>query len=147
MKQGNRLDKLVELNQGFENLAVAPLIEARTAFQKQEDQLKQLLDYRDEYQRQLEEKLTGSTSASSLRDFQYFFSSLSSAIEQQTAEVERAAAALEVVERQWLMRRQETRKLEKAAGNINAKIVAAANRAEQKELDEISCNRYARKVC
>ena len=65
MKQGNRLDKLVELNQGFENLAVAPLIEARTAFQKQEDQLKQLLDYRDEYQRQLEEKLTGSTSASS----------------------------------------------------------------------------------
>ncbi|MEQ8408491.1 MAG: flagellar export protein FliJ [Gammaproteobacteria bacterium] len=147
MKQGNRLDKLVELNQGFENLAVAPLIEARTAFQKQEDQLKQLLDYRDEYQRQLEEKLTGSTSASSLRDFQYFFSSLSSAIEQQTAEVERAAAALEVVERQWLMRRQETRKLEKAAGNINAKIAAAANRAEQKELDEISCNRYARKVC
>ena len=130
----------MELNQGFENMAVAPLIAARTAFQKQENQLQQLLDYRDEYQRQLEEKLNGSTSANALRDFQYFFSSLSSAIEQQKAEVERAAADLELVEKQWLMRRQETRKMEKAASNINAKMAAAMARAEQKELDEINCN-------
>ena len=102
--------------------------------------MQQLLDYRDEYQRQLEEKLNGSTSANALRDFQYFFSSLSSAIEQQKAEVERAAADLELVEKQWLMRRQETRKMEKAASNINAKMAAAMARAEQKELDEINCN-------
>ena len=63
MKRSARLEKIANINLGFENLAGASLATARTQYQAQVNQLKQLKLYKEEYQRQLTERLKGSISA------------------------------------------------------------------------------------
>ena len=142
MKRSTRMEKLADINLGHENAALAALASARAAYQKQEQQLQQLKLYREDYRNQLSERMSGSTSAQVIRDFQYFFGSLDDAIAQQNLEVEKAAAELEQVERNWLDRRQEVKKFNRAADNLRQREAADMERQAQIESDELSNSNF-----
>jgi len=142
MKRSTRLEKLADINSGYENMALAALATARANFQKQEDQLNQLKIYRDDYRNQLAERMQATTSANEIRDFQYFFASLDDAIDQQTIEVEKAANELEKVEQNWLQSRQEVKKFSQAANNLKQREAAAAEKQSQQDSDELNTSNY-----
>ncbi len=146
MKRSARMEKLAEINLGYENTAVAALATARANYQKQENQLEQLRIYREDYREQLTKRMQGSTSVNALRDFQYFFESLDDAITQQSREVERVAMELEKVEKNWLNCRQEVKKFNQAAGNLRRQENDAAERRAQLENDELSTANYVRRM-
>lgn len=142
MKRSTRLEKLADINSGYENMALAALASARAQFQKQEDQLNQLKIYRDDYRAQLAQRMQDTTSASAIRDFQYFFSSLEDAITQQTLEVEKAAVELDKVEQNWLNSRREVKKFSQAASNLKQRELADMERQSQLESDELNTANY-----
>lgn len=142
MKRSTRLEKLADINSGYENMALAALASARAQFQKQEDQLNQLKIYRDDYRAQLAQRMQDTTSASVIRDFQYFFSSLEDAITQQTLEVEKAAVELDKVEQNWLNSRREVKKFSQAASNLKQRELADMERQSQLESDELNTANY-----
>ena len=142
MKRSTRLEKLADINSGYENMALAALATARSQYQKQEDQLNQLKIYRDDYRSQLIERMQVTTSANEIRDFQYFFSSLDDAIDQQALEVEKAAAELAKVEQNWLQSRQEVKKFSQAASNLKQREDADVERRSQQESDELNTANY-----
>ena len=142
MKRSTRLEKLADINSGYENMALAALATARAQYQKQEDQLNQLKIYRDDYRSQLIERMQVTTSANEIRDFQYFFSSLDDAIDQQAMEVEKAAAELQKVEQNWLQSRQEVKKFSQAANNLRQREEADIERRSQQESDELNTSNY-----
>jgi len=146
MKRSARMEKLAEINLGYENAAVAALASARAAYQQQENQLEQLRIYREDYREQLSSRMQDATSANAIRDFQYFFESLDSAIVQQTREVEKAALELEKVEKNWLNCRQEVKKFNRAADNLRHQETAADQRSAQTENDELSTSNYVRRM-
>ena len=146
MKRSTRLEKLADINSGYENMALAALATARAQYQKQEDQLNQLRIYRDDYRNQLTERMQGTTSANEIRDFQYFFASLDDAIDQQALEVEKAAAELENVEQNWLQSRKEVKKFSQAASNLKQREDAAAERRIQMESDELNTSNYVQRM-
>jgi len=146
MKRSTRLEKLADINSGYENMALAALATARAQYQKQEDQLNQLRIYRDDYRNQLNERMQATTSANEIRDFQYFFASLDDAIDQQALEVEKAATELEKVEQNWLQSRQEVKKFSKAASNLKQREDADAERRTQMESDELSTSNYLQRM-
>lgn len=146
MKRSARMEKLAEINLGYENTAVAALAAARANYQKQEDQLEQLRIYREDYREQLAARMNGSTSVNAIRDFQYFFESLDDAITQQTREVEKAALELEKVEKNWLSCRQEVRKFNQAADNLRRQETAESERRAQLETDELCTANYVRRM-
>ena len=142
MKRSTRLEKLADINSGYENMALAALATARAQYQKQEDQLNQLKIYRDDYRSQLIERMQSTTSANEIRDFQYFFSSLDDAIDQQTLEVQRAAKELDKVEQNWIQTRQEVKKFSQAAHNLKQRELADVERRSQQESDELNTANY-----
>ena len=146
MKRSTRLEKLADINAGYENMALAALATARAQYQKQEDQLNQLKIYRDDYRNQLTERMQDTTSANEIRDFQYFFASLDDAIDQQALEVDRAATELEKVEQNWLHSRQEVKKFSQAASNLKQREDADAERHTQMESDEVNTSNYLQRM-
>lgn len=142
MKRSTRMEKLADINLGYENMALAELATARDHYQRHEDQLTQLKIYREDYRNQLADRMSTTTSASAIRDFQYFFSSLDEAIAQQSREVEKAAEALEKVEQNWLSRRQEVKKFNCVADNLRKQEVADSERRSQIESDELANNHF-----
>lgn len=138
MKRSARLEKIANINLGFENLAGASLATARTQYQAQVNQLKQLKLYKEEYQRQLTERLKGSISAIEIQDYQYFFASLDNAIAQQVEIVKQSAEQLDASRNNWLDKKQDVTKMSRAAETLKNQEDAVELALEQKENDERS---------
>ena len=143
MKRSARLEKIANINVGFENIAGASLTTARAHYQAQENQLDQLKVYKEEYQKQLTERLKGTISAVEIQDYQYFFASLDNAIAQQTETVRQSAEQLDVSRNNWLEKKQEVSKLSRAAENLKGQENAAELKKEQTENDERSLRMFA----
>lgn len=143
MKRSARLEKIANINLGFENLAGADLATARTQYQAQENQLKQLKLYKEEYQRQLTERLKGTISATEIQDYQYFFASLDNAIAQQTEIVKQSAEQLDASRNNWLDKKQDVAKMSRVAETVKSQEAAAELGREQKENDERNLRMFA----
>lgn len=143
MKRSARLEKIANINLGFENLAGADLTTARTQYQAQENQLKQLNLYKEEYQKQLTDRLKGTISAVEIQDYQYFFASLDNAIAQQTEIVRQSAEQLEASRNNWLDKKQDVAKISRVAESVKNQEAAAELGLEQKENDERSLRLFA----
>ena len=144
MKRSMRLEKFAELNAGLENNAGAALATAQALFEAQYSQLEKLEAYRVEYQAQLSEKLSNSDSASVIYDYHCFIASLNSAISKQTELVKQYAKKVEASRAQWIQRKQDVTKMNRAVDNIKRREVAIERRQEQIESDELSSNKMLR---
>lgn len=138
MNRSERLQKIAELNMAFENNAGADLSSCRSNYQQCKDQLDQLRVYREEYHERLHTKMQHSITANEIRDFQFFFSSLDLAIEQQAQILDQSAAQVEQSRLNWLEKKQDVSKMSKAAENLKNREMADSNKREQQAADELS---------
>lgn len=114
-------------------------------WQLQEDKLKQLYLFQDEYRQRLAGALAQGVDMLRMRDFQVFLRKLDTAIRQQIAEVERAKAQWEEGQSAWF---EERRKL-KTFDVLKQRHLLSENvrdgRIEQREQDEHARNSHSRK--
>lgn len=136
MKRSDRLDKIVALNAGFESIASRSLAQARTRLDKQNAQLDRLVHYLGEYRKGLDEVLAGSASSREVQHYRAFILSLEKAIEQQEAMVQRCQEEMESARGAWLDKRQEVRKVEKAADKLRDRERLRREKHELHESDE-----------
>lgn len=143
MKRSERFDKIASINVGYENLAGASLASTRDQYRKQENQLEQLKIYKEEYQQQLKTRLETTISANEIRDYQYFFSSLDTAISQQAEIVRESAAQVEKSKNHWLDKKREVAKISRVAENLRSEETDAQQKNEQKITDELNLSVFA----
>lgn len=145
MKRFERLDKIAGINLGHENLAGASLASSRDQYSQQVNQLEQLKIYKKEYQQQLKTRLETTISANEIRDYQYFFSSLDTAISQQVELVKQSAAQVEESRNNWLDKKREVAKISRVSENLRARETAAQLKNEQKITDEMNLSVFTMK--
>jgi flagellar export protein FliJ len=143
MKRSARLEEIAKINLGFENIAGASLNSITSQFQIQENQLKQLRLYKEEYQDQLNTRLKSTVSAREMSDYQYFFASLDKAITQQTEIVNQWAVQLASSKTNWLSKKREVNKMSRAADKLRKQESEFEAKQEQKELDDMHAARTA----
>ncbi|MBN4075918.1 MAG: flagellar export protein FliJ [SAR86 cluster bacterium] len=136
MKRSARLEKITDINLGFENIAGLSLASAKTTYAKEEQQLQQLRIYKKEYQHKLKNRLKEQISPNEMQDYQYFFISLDKAITQQAEVVENKSTLLEQSRQNWLMQKMEVSKFQRVTQKLKAKEAVIENVKEQKEADE-----------
>lgn len=142
MKRSERLEKIASINLGYENLAGASLASSRDQYRIQENQLQQLKIYKVEYQQQLRTRLKTSISANEIRDYQYFFSSLDTAILQQKELVKQSAVQVEKSKDNWLHRKREVAKISRVAENLRTQEALTSQKNEQKTADELNLSAF-----
>lgn len=142
MKRSTRIEKIADINQGYEQQAGALLNCARSQHQKQEQQLEQLKLYRQEYQQRLQAKLQNSASATLMDDYHRFFSMLDTAINDQAKIVNRSSQQVDSSQQNWLDKKRAVTSMTRAAENIKAQEECVVRANEQKENDELASRLY-----
>lgn len=139
------LQPLHALAQDRVEAATQRLAMLKTHWQQQEAKLRQLEQFRGEYQCRLADAIRGGMDMTRMRDFQVFIGKIETAIRQQNAEVARAKQHWEDGQRAWL---EERRKL-KTYDVLKDRHVKAEQvregRVEQRELDEHARKGYGGK--
>jgi len=143
MKRSARLEKIADIKLGVENIARVSLTSARTQYQSQENQLKQLQVYKEEYQQRLHTRLKNTISANEIQDYQYFFSTLDKAISQQSDVVKQCAIQVAASRNNWLNKKQAVSKISRVAESLRKLEFAAQQKSEQKESDELNLRLFA----
>ena len=142
MKRSTRIEKIADINQGYEQQAGALLNCARSQHQQQEQQLEQLKLYRQEYQQRLQAKLQNSASATLMDDYHRFFSMLDTAINDQAKVVNRSSQQVDSSQQNWLDKKRAVTSMTRAAENIKAQEECVVRANEQKENDELASRLY-----
>ncbi len=101
-----------------------------------------MLQYRDEYLAQLNERMRTGLPASELRNFQLFVATLDGAIEQQRALARQAEARLAQGRSDWQDSRRRLGAFDTLAERSRSQQALAAGRQEQREGDERSATRF-----
>lgn len=138
MKRSARMEKIADINHGFENIAGASLTKSRVQHQQQENQLEQLKIYKGEYQNQLKNRLKDTITAREIQDYQFFFSSLDSAISQQENILKESAQQVETSQKNWMQKKQDHSKISRIAENLKVQEDAVNAKKEQAESDELN---------
>ncbi len=142
MKRSVRMDKIADINHGIENVASASFASIMSQYEYQDNQLKQLRLYREEYQERLNERMKNPINVTEIRDYQYFFATLDKAIEQQEQNVELIARQMESSKVNWLQKKQDTEKVSRVAEKFRLEETFAQMKTEQKESDELNLQRF-----
>ena len=142
MKRSTRIEKIADINQGYEQQAGALLNCARSQHQQQKQQLEQLKLYRQEYQQRLQAKLQNSASATLMDDYHRFFSMLDTAINDQAKVVNRSSQQVDSSQQNWLDKKRAVTSMTRAAENIKAQEECVVRANEQKENDELASRLY-----
>lgn len=145
MKRSARMEKIADINLGFENIAGAAFATARRQLQAQEKQLEQLNIYKQEYQQKLKARLSGNITVTEMQDYQYFFTSLDQAISQQTAILKQSENQVQHSKDEWMNKKQDVAKVSKVAERLKKKEDEESIKKEQQETDELNLRLYNKK--
>jgi len=136
MTKSERLQPIVRVSESRERQAVRKLAEAMQRQQQAEARLKELQDYRGEYERTFQRDARQGMGAEKLRDYRAFVAQLNFAIEQQSKKVSEAAAFSEEARRAWLKTRTRSQALDKVVENHRRDERRSEARREQRDSDE-----------
>lgn len=137
MKRSQRMARLHRINQLQEKLAASNFASVRERHEQLEQQLDRLRDYWNEYSTRLEELKKTTSSARELREHLQFLGKLDEAIRQQQEALAKSAAQLHNAEAEFLERRVDTRKIEKATASMRRQELVSEQQQIQKEMDDI----------
>ena len=135
-KRSQRMKPIVEVAESREREAARQLGIARQQLQRHEQQLQELMGYREEYAKRFEQTASGGINTASLLGYRRFLSQLNDAIEQQHGRIERARADVQRRIEVWREKRGRLQAMEKVTERYRAEEFAAEERAEQLESDE-----------
>lgn len=139
-----KIEKAATVARLSEKQSLQVLSAERKAHEAHQAQLDQLLQYRAEYEANLQEKSRAGMEAAQLRDYRLFLDKLNAAIEQQQAEVAKSAEGLKVTQDTWRSKAQRTQALDQLVDDRQREEVRARDKLEQKRADDDSLARMAR---
>jgi len=121
------------------------LVYMRSRLAEEEEKLQELLSYQQEYQKSLGPGSNMSWSAQSMLSYRTFYDSVGLAIEQQRNQVKQVDLQLQQVNKTWKQLDARCKSLSKTKTRLELLETTAANKTEQKILDEISIRNYIHK--
>jgi flagellar FliJ protein len=101
-----------------------------------EHKLKELEQYRADYQRAYTDRVTGGISSGGLRDYQLFLARLAEAIRQQTQAVVATRSERDQELKRWQDAAKRAKAIDHVVGNWQAQDRRDADRREQRDSDE-----------
>jgi flagellar FliJ protein len=142
MNRAQRLQPVRRVALSREQEAARELDRARRLLDEQQARLAELNAYRDEYAAGFLAAGSRGMGVAALRGYQAFLGQLDAAIAQQSTLVEQADALFRQRRQAWSAHHSKTRALDKALERAHDEERRAADRREQKDLDERSLRRH-----
>lgn len=146
MAQRLPLDTLSELarNKADDSAKRLGVLQRADLTAKQKLQL--LVEYREDYQRQLQVRMTEGVATAHVRNHQAFLTTLDGAIEQQRAIVEQAAGRLDVGRRDWQDHKRRQNSFDTLSERTRRQEMLIQAKREQRDSDERSTRRFIDKT-
>lgn len=138
MTRSERLQPVQRITEAREKEKVRALGESQQQLQQLKVQLRELEQYRGDYQRQFEQAGKAGFSAQKMIQLQQFLSNIDQAITQQKQSIVNAEAMCEEKRQSWFNARNRTQALDKVAERYRQDEQQQQNRREQKENDEFA---------
>lgn len=138
MTRSRRMQPIQRITQKREDEAAIELGKAQQKLQEQELRLRELQEYRLEYNRNFQTQGRNGISASRFQEFHLFMTSLDQAIEQQQQAVVVAGQLCVQKNRHWQEARMKSKSLEKVVERYQEQEQYEQGRQEQKVLDEMA---------
>lgn len=130
------LKNLQELAGVREEDAGRKVAQVRARLQAAQQKAETLGDFREHYQRQMQERGAGGAPIGHLRDLAAFIARIDSALQQQRREVAQLEALWDAARRHWQDTRQATRTFDALEGRHLRREAEKDRRLEQKQQDE-----------
>ncbi len=132
--RSKRMQPVAQHAEQIEQDAIRVFVEAQRELADAEQQLQQLLDYRDEYSGQLNGR--SGLVMKQLHNFRDFVHKLDEAIKQAKLDVETRKQICEHRRQAWLKTRSRSQALNKVVEKYQQQELKQQDRREQKEMDE-----------
>ena len=137
MKRSSRIQPLKNLASRHEQQAARALGRSRARLGQQETRLQELFAYREEYQQRFRREAANGIAGAQLQTYQAFMQQLDEAIRQQRLQVEQAAQSCQSVTARWQETHVRTQVLDKALERLRAGEQRQAEKASQREVEDI----------
>lgn len=144
MSKLSSLNTLIGLATQERDSATTMLGELRTAQTQCEQQLNELLTYRDEYQRRFDDAMAAGISMATLQNYQRFVASLDKAIEQQRGAVTSSEDSVEVGKNNWQSKQRRLKSFDTLALRRHQIAERREAKREQLQTDEYASRASSR---
>ena len=134
--RSKRMQPVADHAERIEQDAVQLFVQAQQELTTMEQQLQQLLEYREEYRQKLTVEQGRSMNIQRVRDFQLFISNLDQTITQAHINIESCKQVCEGKKQAWLKCRSRSQALNSVVEKYQQDERKQLERAEQKEQDE-----------
>lgn len=145
MPRNFSLQPLHDLAHNRLETATRQLALLKQQWQSQEDKLKQLYVFQEEYRHRLHQSLTQGVDMTRMRDFQVFLHKLDIAIRQQRIEIDHAKHRWEMGQRVWMEERRKLKTYDVLKTRHQLTEVQRDGRIDQREQDEHARKSHALK--
>jgi flagellar FliJ protein len=144
MMRGKRLEPVHDLAVEAEREAARRLADAERKVAESRSRLAQLEHYDREYRKGLQQRAADGIGAAGLRDYQAFLARLDEAVAQQRTALARAIDESDAARAEWLTSSTRRRAVGKVIEQAAVADRRAAERREQRELDEHALQSFNR---
>ena len=145
MTQNSALTTLKDLAEKEVDDAALRLGEMRRGCQQAEEQLKMLMDYQHEYRNNLNNDMSQGIGAQRWQNYQQFIQTLEKAIEQHRQQLMQWNEKVDTALNCWREKKQRLQAWQTLQERQNAAALQAANRLDQKKMDEFAQRASQRK--
>ncbi len=136
MRSSRRLQPVANLAKQSERSAARQHGDVLREFQQQQQQLEELIKYRNQYVEQFQQAGKAGLSIVQVRDYQLFLSRLDQAIAQQRQLVQQHQAASQQTQSNWMDKRGKSKMIDKVVENRELAEKQALEKREQRELED-----------
>lgn len=137
-KRSRRFEPLQRIAKHGEDHAAQQLGKAQTMLSEQEQRLKDLISYRDEYSQQFHRDGQAGLDGRQLQSYQSFLNQLNQAIEQQKLQINEVQQQCDERRHDWRQRHQHSEVLDSAVKRFQSQEQHDERRQEQRNSDEFS---------
>jgi len=136
LKRSQRMQKLVDIETQKNQPVVAKFKADQVALQQQEQALRNLLTYREEYTEKFKARGNAGVSAFKIQDFYCFLQKLDDAIVQQRQVLENLVQQLEHSRSAWQQAHQRIEALQQVTDQLDHQEKTHARKQSQRQLEE-----------
>ena len=136
--KAEKIGKVAIVAKSAEQKSARALQESHQRYQQDNQQLDQLIAFKQEYEANFAAAGDRGIAAKQLQDYRVFLSKLNQAIDVQGKAVQLSLESMEAVREQWLSRSRHCSSLDKLLDKRRSESLRTTEKAEQKESDERS---------
>lgn len=145
MTRSKRMNPVLRVAEHREKDAARRLGQTQQRLRQQQDRLRELIGYRDEYNLKFQQTCGAGVDVKQLQEYRLFLSRLNDAIAQQQRVIVNAEREVEQARAGWLSTRTRSQALDKVRDRFVDAERQEAERREQADLDERSTQQAGRR--